>query len=158
MCYTSPCATQCTHPCATHVSASCTPLIQATKSVGYRRHVSCTPLMQCTNVRVQHMSVCWYTLPPCATHVRVLCTLLIQATHVRRRPCVGQSCEPLIPATSPSVVFTTVTSYTRPRNFLVHFFYYIRDLHILHASFSTCASDLNKTDGLRELARDWQRF
>ena len=91
---------------------------------------------------------------PCATHVRVLCTLLIQATHVRRRPCVGQSCEPLIPATSPSVVFTTVTSYTRPRNFLVHFFYYIRDLHILHASFSTCASDLNKTDGLRELARD----
>ena len=85
-------------------------------------HVSCTPLMQCTNVRVQHMSVCWYTLRPCATHVRVLCTLLIQATHVQRRPCVAQSCEPLIPATSPSVVFTTVTSYTRPRNFLVHFF------------------------------------
>ena len=107
----------------------------------------------------------------CATHVRVL----IHATSVcYTGPCVmytaytsnprptssvcWSACEPLIPATSPSVVFTTVTSYTRPRNFLVHFFYYIRDLHILHASFSTCASDLNKTDGLRELARDWQRF
>ncbi len=135
MCYTRPRAAQCTHPCATHLRASCSP----------------TPLMQCTNVRVLHMSVCWYKLRPCATHchVRVLCTLLIQATHVRRRPCVGQSCEPLIQATSSSVVFTTVTSYTRPRDFLIHFFYYIRYLHILHASFSTCACDLNKTDGLR---------
>ena len=64
---------------------------------------------------------------PCATHVRVL----IQATsvcytlscpcvvYVRRRPCVGQSCEPLIQETSPSVVFTTVTSYTRSF-FLLH--------------------------------------
>ena len=149
MCYTRQCTAQCTHPCATHVvRASCTPLIQLRTSVGYRRHVSCTPLM----------SVCWYKLRPCATHVRVLCTLLIQATHDRRRPCVGQSCEPLIQATSPSVLFTTVTSYTRSRNFLIHFFNYIRDLHILQASFSICACDLNKTDELRELAMDWQRF
>ena len=124
------------------VRGSCTPLIQLRTSVGYRRHVSCTPLM----------SVCWYKLRPCATHVRVLCTLLIQATHDRRRPCVGQSCEPLIQATSPSVLFTTVTSYTRSRNFLIHFLNYIRDVHILQASFSICACDLNKTDQLRELA------
>ena len=158
MCYTSPCATQCTHPCATHVSASCTPLIQATKSVGYRRHVSCTPLMQCTNVRVQHMSVCWYTLRPCATHVRVLCTLFIQATHVRRRPCVGQSCEPLIPSNKSKCRVHDCYKLHTSTQFFSSFFYYIRDLHILHASFSTCASDLNKIDGLRELARDWQRF
>ena len=172
MCYTSPCATQCTHPCATHVSASCTPLIQATKSVGYRRHVSCTPLMQCTNVRVQHMSVCWYTLRPCATHVRVL----IQATPVcytcPRVVYITYTSNPR-PTTSVcwSVVWTTNTSnkskcrvhdcyklHTSTQFFSSFFFYYIRDLHILHASFSTCASDLNKTDGLRELARDWQRF
>ena len=105
---------------------------------------------------------------PCATHVRVL----IHATSVCYTcPCVMYTAYTSNPRPTSSVcwsvVWTTNTSNKSKcrvhdcyklhtsTQFLVHFFYYIRDLHILHAFFSTCASDLNKTDRLRELARDW---
>ena len=167
---------------ANHVRVFCTPLIQAlnahvlhtsmcytrpfvvyTTDTSYERQWATDamcPVHHWCNVRAS----VWYTCRCADTScVRVLqmsvcCVHYLQATHVRRRSCVGQSCEPLIQATSPSVLFTTVTSYTRSRNFLIHFLNYIRDLHILQASFSICACDLNKTDELRELAMDWQRF
>ena len=118
------------------------------KSVCYTMHTSMCYTRQCVvyttdtsyEIRGLQTPCVLYTTDamyerPCATHVRVL----IHATSVCYTcPCVmytaytsnprptssvcWSACEPLIPATSPSVVFTTVTSYTRPRNFLVHFF------------------------------------
>ena len=158
MCYTRQCTAQCTHPCATHVvRASCTPLIQLRTSVGYRRHVSCTPLMQCTSVRVIHMSVRWYKLRPCATDVGVLCTLLTSNPRPTTFVCWSVVCTTNTSNKSKCRVHDCYKLHTSTR-FFNSFFYYIRDLHILHASFSICACDLNKTDELRELAMDWQRF
>ena len=143
MCYTCPrivftTGTSYERPCATDV------------------RVSSTPLIQSTNVPV--------LLHTCATHVRVSCvscTLLIQATFVcytwpsvvnttdtsNPRPCVGLSCEPLILATHRGHGWYKLHTSTR---FFNSFFYYIRDLRNLHASFSICACYLNKTDGSRE--------
>ena len=152
------------------------------KSVCYTMHTSMCYTRQCvvyttdTSYEIRGLQTphVLYTTDamyerPCATHVRVL----IHATSVCYTcPCVMYTAYTSNPRPTSSVcwsvVWTTNTSnkskcrvhdcyklHTSTR-FFNSFFYYIRDLHILHASFSTCASDLNKTDGLRELARDWQ--
>ena len=95
-------------------------------------------------VRVLHMSVCYVHClykQPTSDVVRVLVSVWTTNTSNKSK-CRVHDCYKLHTSTQ----------------FFSSFYYYIRDLHILHASFSTCASDLNKTDGLRELARDWQRF
>ena len=171
-----------THPLlANHVPVFSTPLIQVSyahvlyTSVYCTMHTSmCYTRRPCvvyttdtiTNVRGLQTPCVLYT-----TDVRVL----IQATSVcytcPRVVYITYTSNPR-PTTSVcwSVVWTTNTSNKSKcpvhdcyklhtfTQFLNSFFNYIRDLHILQASFSICVCDLNKTDELRELAMDWQRF
>ena len=159
--YTSPCAAQCTHPCATHVRSP--HRVVYTTDTSYEIRGLQTPCVLYTTDAMYER--------PCATHVRVL----IHATSVCYTcPCVMYTAYTSNPRPTSSVcwsvVWTTNTSNKSKcrvhdcyklhtsTQFFSSFYYYIRDLHILHASFSTCACDLNKTDELRELAMDWKRF